>query len=358
MIEMASVLSSRGHTVALFASQFDRADARIRDVGGVCGFLGKRGEAVLIYHHSIGWPQGVELASRAKCLRVVRYHNVTPAYYFARYSEELARNCQEGRRQVRTLAHLECDLYLSDSAFNQRELLRAGADARRCRIVPPFHRIDRLNGLAADPQMLADLGDTQTNILYVGRFVPNKNHAVLVRAFALYRRWHDSNCRLLLVGKEDGRLKGYMADLRRRVRQLGLQGVVTFITQADDAVLKACYKRARVFLSASRHEGFCLPLVEAMAMRMPVVARATAAVPETIGPAGLLWARPDAGLLAEAVACAAHDPTVRETLAARGWRRYRQRFAHERIEAMLVDALSQLKWAGVRPAEQSHMFAC
>jgi glycosyltransferase involved in cell wall biosynthesis len=357
MLQTARMLSGGGHEVALFACHFDRDDPRIRDARGVRRFLRGDADAVLFYFHSIGWPEAVELVARAKCRRVVRYHNVTPGRYFARYSPAVAQDCRQGRRQVRRLARAGCELYLPSSAYNRRDLVRAGAEAGRCTIVPPFHRVDRLDSVHADAELLRELGDGRSNVLFVGRFVPSKDHAALIDAFARYNHGHDPDSRLLLVGKEDPRLAGYVDELRQRVRARRLAGVVTFAGAADDAQLKAYYLTANVFVCASRHEGFCLPLAEAMAMRVPIVARAAAAVAETVGPDGLLWRRPGPALLAESVACVVHDKAVHEALADRGWRRYQDWFSHGRIEARLWEALEGKDLPRRGPAEQTVTFA-
>jgi glycosyltransferase involved in cell wall biosynthesis len=357
MFESARVLSGRGHEVALFAHHFDRADPRVKDARQVRGFLRGDRQAVLFYFHTIGWAEAVDVVVRARCRRLVRYHNVTPARYFARYSAALARDCREGRRQVRRLARAGCALYLPSSEYNRGELIRAGAVPGRCLVVPPFHRVDRLDWLTADVELLRELGDGRTNVLFVGRFVPSKCHAALIEAFAQYNRIHDPDSRLLLVGKEDPRLAEYVTELRRRVRARRLQGAVTFAGEAADTALKAYYLTAATFLCASRHEGFCLPLVEAMAMRVPVVARAAAAVPETVGPAGLLWERPDPAVLAESIACVAHDRAVREALAGQGWRRYQDLFSHGRIANSLGDAIEAWDRPGGGPAEQRLTYA-
>jgi glycosyltransferase involved in cell wall biosynthesis len=352
MFESALVLSGRGHEVALFAHHFDRGDPRVKDARQVQRFLRGDRQAVLFYFHTIGWAEAVDSVVRAKCRRVVRYHNVTPARYFARYNAALAGDCRDGRRQVWRLARAGCELYLPSSEYNRCELVRAGAEPGHCLVLPPFHRVDRLDGVTADAELLRELGDGRINVLFVGRFVPSKCHAALIEAFARYSRVHDPDSRLLLVGKEDPRLVDYVAELRRRVRARRLQGAVTFAGEADDTALKSYYLTAAVFLCASRHEGFCLPLVEAMAMRVPVVARAAAAVPETVGPAGLLWERPDPAVLAESVACVAHDRAVREALAARGWRRYQDLFSHGRIANSLREALEENYRLGGGPAER------
>ena len=230
-------------------------------------------------------------------------------------------------------------MYLSDSAYNERELVAQGADATCCRVVPPFHHIDRLAALNADAEVLSACHDGRTNVLFVGRVAPHKGHQALLEAFAVYHRLYDGNSRLLLVGKEDPRLERFSARLREQARRLGVHGVVTFTGEVSDERLKAYFEAADVFVSASEHEGFCVPLVEAMALRLPIVAHGSSAVPDTVGPAGLLWDAPDPFLFAESIACVVTDQTVRTALGERGWRRYQERFHNQRIEGRFLEAV-------------------
>src|SRR6185312_16592384 len=103
--------------------------------------------------------------------------------------------------------------------------------------------------------------------------------------------------------------------------------------------LKAYYARASVFVCASEHEGFCVPVVEAMALKVPIVAYGTTAVPHTVGDAGLIWDEPDPFLLAQSIDTVVRDAAVRRQLTERGWRRYRNLFANERIERDFLHAL-------------------
>jgi glycosyltransferase involved in cell wall biosynthesis len=284
----------------------------------------------------------VRVITEARCRRVVRYHNVTPAHFYDILSPKYADYCRTGRAQMRELARAGCDLYLSDSPFNQQELLAAGAPAERCRVVPPFHQVDRLVNVEPDPEVLRDYGDGRTNFLFVGRRVPNKGHRILLDAFAAYRRHHDPDSRLLLIGKGDAALAAYTAALRAQVRRLGLQGHVVFLEGVTEGELRAFYERASAFLVASEHEGFCVPLVEAMALGVPVVAYATTAVPDTLGEAGLAWPEPDPYLLAQSAARVAKDGGLRRRLAEAGRRRYRDCFATAHLERAFADALRPL----------------
>ncbi|HTU16733.1 MAG TPA: hypothetical protein VMG10_01620, partial [Gemmataceae bacterium] len=185
-LEMQRVLSAAGHHVGLFSSHWIKKSSTTQDIAELVSFLADDPRAILVSHHSTGWSVGLDLLRRATCRRVVRYHNVTPGRFFAGYSRDMVRLSQLGREQLRDLARADCDLYLSASAYNQGELLDAGASPERCVVVPPFHHIDRLHGLTADPKVLGKLDDGRTNLLFVGRRAPNKGHRYLLDAFAVY----------------------------------------------------------------------------------------------------------------------------------------------------------------------------
>src|SRR5262249_23579212 len=161
-------------------------------------------------------------------------------------------------------------------------LVAEGADACRCTVLPPFHHIDRLAGMPADAGVLSACRDGRTNVLFVGRVAPHKGHAALLEAFAVYHWLYARNRRLLLVGKEGPTMENFNVFLREQARGLGVQGAVTFTGEVSDQCLKAYFQAADVFVSASEHEGFCVPLVEAMALRLPIVAHGCSAVPDTV----------------------------------------------------------------------------
>ena len=341
-LEMHRILSERGHDVGLFKSHWVKKTPHTCDVSEAPAFLGEDADAILVYHHAIGWEAGHKLLRQAKCKRVVKYHNVTPGRFFAGYPGDHMRACQMGREQMRELARLPCDLYLSDSEYNQGELLDAGADASCSRVVPPFHHIDRLDALQSDPEILRLLDDGQTNLLFVGRRAPNKGHRFLIDAFAAYHEHYDSNSRLLLVGKEDRNLIGYSNRLREQASRLGVLDRVLFIDAVTESELRGYYQTASAFVLASEHEGFCVPAVEAMALGVPVVAYGSTAVPATLGDAGVVWPEPDPFLLAQSLAAVVRDGSTRRALVERGRRRYREQFANQRIRERFLDALQPL----------------
>jgi glycosyltransferase involved in cell wall biosynthesis len=282
------------------------------------------------------------LLAHLKCRKVIRYHNVTPPRFFEGIHDPTAEACALGRRQTEELARAGCDLYLPDSAYNARELVAAGAPASFTVVLPPFHQIDGLSTVQPDPAVLNSYSDGKVNLLFVGRLAPNKGHEALIDAFAVYHSRYNSNSQLLLVGKQHPNYMVYFVRLQKKVQRLGLQESVLFIDEVTDQALKAYYLVADLFLMASEHEGFCVPLVEAMALRLPIVAYGSAAVPETLGDAAIVWDEPDSYLLAAAADRVVRDEAVHQMLAERGWRRYREHFHTRRIEQAFLRALDGL----------------
>ena len=295
---------------------------------------------LLIYHYSMGWDPGLELLRELKCRRVIKYHNVTPPEFFTGWSVNHENVCRAGRQQLEALASAECDVFLSDSEYNMWELISKGADQSKCFVVPPFHLVDHLQSLEPDFEVLDKYRNGTSNILMVGRVFPNKGHVALIEAFATYHRYYNNKSRLLIVGKEHHELKTYSLFLRETVARLGLQDAVVFTGEVNAAALKSYYLLAKAFLLTSQHEGFCVPLVEAMAMKVPIVASASSAIADTAGEAGLVWEEGNPGLLAKSLDVIVNEEPVGAKLGLLGTRRYEQLFANQKIEAQFLSALS------------------
>ncbi len=338
---MKRVLEKHGHEVRIYSEGWTFTDPKVWPASKLRRYL-RSSSDVLIYHYSMGWDVGLDLLRDSPSQTVIRYHNVTPPDFFAGISEAHALMCCAGREQLRELAGASCDLYLSASAYNMRELLAEGVDESRSFVMPPFHHVDRLHTIEADAAILSAYRDGRSNVLTVGRVSPNKGHVALLEAFANYFHCCNSNARLLIVGKEDAGLSIYSAVLREAVSTLNLGDAVVFTGSVSEAELKSYYLVSHVFATASEHEGFCVPLVEAMAMNVPIVAYSSSAIPETVGDAGLVWRERDPLLLAESINTFVKDEAIATALARMGQRRYVQLFTNERIEAEFMKALDNL----------------
>ena len=265
---------------------------------------------------------------------MLQYHNITPAHFFAPYHPEVFRIAALGRQDLATLVG-HVDLALGDSDFNRQELERLGfaADRRAAhRARPgrasPTHR--------PHPVLEQLLGDGLTNFLFVGRIVPNKRIEDIVRLAEMYKRYIDANYRFIFVGRTDG-MPRYYATVRALVAEFDmLPERFVFAGPVPDWELAAYYRTASVYLSLSEHEGFCVPLLEAMAADVPVFAYESSAVGETLGGAGVCWSPKDLEYAAELLGQLAFDPDHaregdrRPAQAAAGFQRREARRAPQR----------------------------
>jgi glycosyltransferase involved in cell wall biosynthesis len=327
----SDALTRNGHKVKIFS-----------DLARVRKFL-KDPTDILIYHHSRGWHPGVQLVREVQCHRVIRYHNVTPAAFFSGFSRTDQDLCERGRSELNELAAAQCDLYLSASSFSMQELIEKGAAEEKSLVVPPFHGIDRLSTITADQETLKNYSGDTTNILTVGRVVPHKNLHHLIEVFAHYHYDYNKDSRLIIVGKGGEGFNTYGKLLHHVVQKLDLTNAVVFTGGVSDEALKAYYLVADAFVTVSEHEGFCVPLVEAMSMKLPITAYASAAIPETLGDAGIVWPEHNALLMAESIDRVIRDKSVRDALGERGYRRYESTFTNRIVERIFLQAMSKLK---------------
>ncbi|MGI9107925.1 MAG: glycosyltransferase family 4 protein [Pyrinomonadaceae bacterium] len=246
-----------------------------------------RAQAALLYHHSIGSELTAFAAGHTAGAKCLIYHNITPAEYFAPFRPGFAWMLETGREHLRRLApHFACSV--GDSAFNAAELAAVGFPHPG--VLPIICDPLKWN-LRADAALMDRLQDGKVNLLYVGRIAPNKKQDQLVAAFARYREL-DADSRLIIAG--EGRASDpYHAHLRRTIAAHGLDAHIIVTGQITDAELLAYYRTAHLYWSLSEHEGFGVPLVEAMWCDVPILAYSRAATPETLGDAGMTFASKD-----------------------------------------------------------------
>jgi glycosyltransferase involved in cell wall biosynthesis len=268
--------------------------------------------------------------------RVLQYHNITPAAFFAPYDAGLFRLAALGRRELATLAG-NVDLALGDSEFNRQELEALGF--ARTGVMPIAVNTTRITAAPRRPALERILGDGLINVLFVGRIVPNKRIEDHIRLAEMYKRYVDAYYRFIFVGRYDG-VPTYYAQIRALVNKYQmLPERFWFTGPVPDEDLAAFYRWADAYVSLSEHEGFCVPLVESMAADVPVLAFGAGAVPETLGGAGITFAPKDLEVAAELLASVVYDRDVRDRVI-EGQRRRLQDFAPARIEAQLKRQLA------------------
>ena len=295
---------------------------------------------VLILRHSMGYDAFPEVLA-LPAPKVLIYHNITPPELLD--GAELKRYAELGRRQLAELLPTVAAT-LADSEYNTLELRRLGAEgARACTLL---FDIDELRAKAARKSALRRL-DAFT-VLFVGRVGASKGQADLLAAFALFHRAYSGPSRLVMVGRHGGPDDPYFETLTSSIQANGLEAHVTLTGLVSDAELHEWYSAADLYLSLSRHEGFGVPLVEAMAYGIPVLARPSGAIPYTLAGAAELIGDTDPKAVAARMLELARDPKRCEFLAVR------QSASLDRLalDRQMRPLLSALAAAGAMPPEE------
>ena len=275
------VLRSAGYESTIFV---ETADERLEDLTTDYRNLieASHPDNLLLHHFSIG-SKASRVAFAVPDRMALIYHNITPPEYFVGVHDLLVELCFKGRRELSAYV-ARCEIALGDSEFNRQELDLLGfARTDVLPVVPDFSHLDA----TPDPFVAKDFDDDWVNILFVGRVIPNKRLEDLIRIFHAYKTRFNPRSRLILVGAYSG-FETYLAMLNGLAGALGARDV-HFTGHVTNAELAAYYDIADVFLCASEHEGFCVPLTEAFYARVPVLAYAATAVPWTMDGGGVLF---------------------------------------------------------------------
>lgn len=326
------LLRRMGHTSDLYALTIDdELQDEVRPFGHEDA---TRGDAT-VFHFALPSPMTKAFAS-LRGTRILQYHNITPAHFFAPYDPGIFRLAALGRRELATLAG-SVDLALGDSDYNRQELEALGF--RPTGVMPIAISADRIRRAPRQPVLESLLEDGLVNVLFVGRIVPNKKIEDLIRLAETYKRYIDIHYRFIFVGRYDG-IPRYHAALRALIDAYDMpRERFIFTGPVPEAELATYYRTATVYVSLSEHEGFCVPLIEAMLADVPVMAYAAGAVPETLGGAGILVGSKNLEELAELLGVLAYDEDVRRRVIL-GQRRRLLDFTDERIVSDLNRVLA------------------
>ncbi len=334
VIQLQDLLRSRGYASDIY---YGNATLDRLDHGLPISRIGDHQSAgrVLLYQLSIG--SGVADIFRERPERkFVNYHNITPAPLIEAWLPAVGEEVRWGRAQLRDLAPVT-EFAVADSTFNEHELRDAGYQATTT--VPLLIDLDGFSG-SPDPALADRLAAQRarggTDLLFVGKVSPHKGQHDLIKALAAYRRLYDPEARLHLVG---GAISDeYFTALERFAEELGLLGAVDFAGSVTHEELIAHYGASDVFVCLSNHEGFCVPLLEAMFHRLPIVAYPTTAVPETVQQAGLILPNKEPARVAAAIDRVVSDARLRHELSMAAAERVAS-FALPRVKAGFASAL-------------------
>jgi glycosyltransferase involved in cell wall biosynthesis len=281
---------------------------------------------VTIFHFALPSPM-TDAFARLPRGRVLQYHNITPAHFFAPYDPEIFRLLALGRRELETLVG-RTDAAFGDSEYNRQELAAMGFSSTG--VFPIAVDPERIRRAPRRPALDKVLSDGLLNFLFVGRIVPNKKIEDHIKLAEHYKRYVDTEYRFIFVGKTDG-VPRYYNMVRALLAEYQMPADRFWFTGAvPEADLATFYRHATAYVSLSEHEGFCVPLVEAMAADVPVLAYGSTAVPDTLGGAGVCFTPKDLELAAELLGELAYNNDLRARVIA-GQRQRLEDFGEARL---------------------------
>lgn len=288
------------------------------------------GQAGVLLHYSIASPLNTLFTELPNFYRTVVYHNLTPERWFHGYNARVVNDLRLAREELRIVSRA-ADRVVSDSEFNRKELSEISGVSGS---VLPLALDQKKWAIPSNGGIASILrGHGGKNFLHVGRIAPNKCIEDIIKTFYFYHHKINKESRLWLIGS-DIDTEIYSFELRKLVRDLHLESAVIFVGSVADSELKSFYENSDLYLVMSEHEGFCVPLVEAMHFGLPVIAFENSAVGETLGDGGLRLQRKSPAETAELCSLVLRDDAFRQKMIIAGKARADQ-FSLERFTQAL-----------------------
>lgn len=290
---------------------------------------------VLIYQMCEGVPLN-KLIMSLKCKKIAIYHNVTPPSFFSKWGKFMIDSQKKALQDMEMLNDV-FDLCIAVSEFNKLDLIKMGYDENRIAVIPIIVDFDDYKQEPAK-NIIENYKDGVTNILFVGRIAPNKKQEDIIRQFAYYHKYVNTNSRLILVGSPFN--TDYYEDLLQYIEILGIDNVIIPGHISFQEIL-GYYRVADLFLCMSEHEGFCVPLLEAMMFEIPIVAYNSTAIPYTLGNSGVLINTKNPVFVSNIMERICKDESLRKQIVA-GQNEQLKTFDRKRVEKLLLNEITSL----------------
>lgn len=337
VVSLQQVLRSLGYESEIYAiHEHPKLRGRTRHYTS----LPECSQADIILHYSLGSPLNPLYRSWTKGRRILVYHNITPAEWFRGVNQRVADDITQGITELPVLC-AESDAIWADSAFNASEIAALGyqSEVLELLVAPERWTTARNEGIFSLVS-----GQPGIHLLHVGRLAPNKKVEDIIKSFYYLQKQIEPNSYLWLVGI-DTDTELYSFSLKQLAWQLGIEQSVRFAGCLADEEVRALYEACTVYLCMSEHEGFCLPVIEAMHFGLPVIAYDSGAVPQTLGSGGVLVREKRYLELAQLIARIARDETLRGKIVASGRSRVGH-FGYERFAGRVRELLEGLQHRG------------
>ena len=332
-INIDKILKKNGYETELYAENIDK---KLKDKVFKISKLKKVNKNdILIYHKSTGTDLSF-LLEKYKCKKIMRYHNITPGRYLEKYNKYLYNLVEYGRKGLEYASkYFNYSLAVSDYNKNELDELKYKS-TMTLPILIPFEDYKK----EPDKKVIKKYSDGKKNILFVGRVVPNKAQEDIIKSFYYYKKYANGDSRLILVGNDNG-FKNYSDLLKRLVTELGLENDVIFSGHIKFEEILAFYKVADLFLCMSEHEGFCVPLVESMLFKVPILAYNSSAIKETLGNSGVLVNKKDYFLISELMNFILSDENIKKEIIKKQNKRLED-FQLEKVEKQLLEFIRRI----------------
>lgn len=330
MLNLKNLFINEGYESNIFAEHIH--DDLKKDIRHLGQYKGNKNN-ILIIHHSMGFDSFDDVVGFAD-KKIFIYHNITPEKFF--HDEHTKKYIRKGLHQAKQyLPYI--DYAIAASNYNRKELYKFGY--RNVDVMPVDIAIDRLLKTASVKAIKKEYEDT-TNILFVGRVVPNKCQHDVINAFNYYLKNYNPKSRLILVG--DLGFSDYVNSLNTFVKEQNIEGNVIFTGKIKDDSLKSYYEVADVFLCLSEHEGFGVPLLEAMKFSVPVIAYNESAISETMDGAGILLDKKENEIIASTINKLVVDKEYRDQIITEQCRRTK-RLESLKTKNIILNAINNLQ---------------
>ncbi|MBQ1340252.1 MAG: glycosyltransferase family 4 protein [Ruminococcus sp.] len=330
-LALKGAIRDMGYETEVYAENIDK---RLPAGSGldISKLSGLKKDDIILYHKSTGTDLTFRI-DEFKCRRIMIYHNITPPEFFRPYSPAATALTEYGYKGVEYLKD-KIDYCLAVSSYNRSDLLRMGYTCP-IDIRPILIRFEDYKQ-TPDEETIRKYSDGKKNLIFVGRIAPNKKQEDVIRAFYHYKKLNPES-RLILVGSYSG-MENYYNRLVKYAAALGLKEDVVFTGHIKFSAILAFYRIADVFVCMSAHEGFCVPLAEAMFFDVPIVALDTSAISDTLGGSGFLVDDNDPVFVSRVIDRVLNDEALRNELIS-GQRRRLKDFSYEKIRDTFTEQL-------------------
>ncbi|TGL60313.1 glycosyltransferase [Leptospira ognonensis] len=301
MLELKKKLKSEGYTSELYSENINKPD---RSYVTKFNKADIKNDDVIVYHHSIH-SDVLPFILKFKNKKILIYHNVTPNHFFEPYDLKFTYLLTEGRNDLYQIKD-QFDAYFAVSDFNKQELTELGY--RNVKLMPLNLNFSKWESYNKSPITKKDL-----QFLFVGRIAPNKKQNDLIKFAKIWKEKTHKNFHLKLIGFSNPNQQSYLDELEFMIKSYDLENQVEIVSYVNEEILSKYYRESNYFISMSEHEGFCVPLMEAMYFQLPVIAYKAGAIAETLGGSGFLFSEKNYEVLVDLILKLESTPILKET---------------------------------------------